>query len=841
MTRLPGASSLLSSRHRSHRNAMARALLWLLGMAIILALVRLLPQPDWLNGAAHYLPLHMAMETLAILIAALVFVVGWKTYRRRRSSSLLLLACLFLGVALLDFSHMLSYLGMPDFVTPSDPEKAIAFWLAARSLAALALLLVSILPWEGRLHLRHGPLVLGGVLIAVGAIHVQVLFFPEQLPRTFLADSGLTPFKIFYEYALIGMNAIAAIAFWRAMRVRQPFNAAALFGAVGAMALSELCFTLYSSVTDQMNLLGHLFKIASYLFLFRAIFTEAVETPLIQLQAINQRLQTTFDAIPDILLEISQSGRILEYHASRHTDYRIDPLLVKGRKLEDLLPAAAAAQCREAFREAALKGTAKSEPFRLRIGKARYWLKLSVACKVGPGQQGFVAIVRDVTEAREQQARILQMALYDSLTGLPNRRLFAERIEAALARSSRHKEPLALLYIDLDHFKNINDTLGHQAGDEMLQTVAARLRSALREEDVLSRQGGDEFVLYLPGMDAAGAAHVAERLLERLSTPFQLAEHVCLPAASIGIALYPNDGDGFEHLARRADAAMYQAKQQGRNTYRFFTEDIQQRMSRMLIVESALRTAISQSELSIAFQPQWAIDTHRLVGAEALLRWQHPRLGHISPAEFIPVAEASGQIIQIGDWVLDNALTQLHRWLDEGLPPIVIAVNLSVAQFRQADLADQIGARLVQWSIPPALLELELTEGVAMDDPISAARQLQQLRALGVRVAIDDFGTGYSSLAHLTRFHPNTLKIDRSFIQRLDSDPESLIIVRSMISLAQNLGIDTLAEGVETAAQLEILQQQGCGCLQGYLWGRPLDVAAMRQTLAQHAEGIAVS
>ncbi|WP_304639413.1 bifunctional diguanylate cyclase/phosphodiesterase [Pseudomonas sp.] len=825
------APPTLHSLHPSHRQALASALLTLLGMTTIFVLARLIPQPIWLEGSAHYLPLHMALETAAVIIASLVFVVGWKTYRQRNSRGLLTLACLFLGVAILDFSHMVSYDGMPEFVTPADPEKAIAFWLAARSLAAVALLWVAVSPWEAPLRRGHGMILLGTVLGVVLAVHLVVLLFPAKLPRTFLPGIGLTAFKIFYEYGLIALNLLAALAFWRSMKTAQPFNTAALFGAVGAMALSELCFTLYSSVTDQMNLLGHIYKNISYAFLFRAIFVEAVETPKALLQAANRRLQATFEAIPDLLVEVNPDGLLTGYHASRHTDYRVDPKWVVGKQLEDFLPAPVAASCRDTLASASQSGAAQSQPFALTIRGVEYWLQLSIARKPGSGQEGFVAIVRDVSEARHQEAQILQLALYDPLTGLPNRRLFAERIDAALASSERHGKTLALLYLDLDHFKNVNDTLGHQAGDMLLQAVAERLRNALREEDVLSRQGGDEFVLYLPAIDAAGAAHVAQRLLDVLSDPVRFGEHDCTPAASIGIAVYPNDGMNFEELSRRADAAMYQAKQQGRSTYRFFTPAIQERMSRMLLLETALRTAIANQELSLHFQPQWEIADQRLCGTEVLLRWNHPRLGQISPAEFIPVAEASGQIIALGDWVLRNALASLREWLNEGLAPVVTAVNISAAQFRQPHLADRIGQLLTEFNISPSLLELELTEGVAMEDPLGAARQIQHLRSLGVRIAIDDFGTGYSSLTQLTRFRPNTLKLDRSFVHSLGHDAEALIIVRSMISLAQSLGIETLAEGVETEEQLSLLREHGCHYLQGYLWGMPLEASGMRSLL----------
>lgn len=379
-----------------------------------------------------------------------------------------------------------------------------------------------------------------------------------------------------------------------------------------------------------------------------------------------------------------------------------------------------------------------------------------------------------------------------------------------------------MLFVDLDHFKNINDTLGHNKGDELLKQVASRLYGAVRELDTVGRTGGDEFVLILPAISQPDeAAQVAERILRAMQTPFDLGGASLVVGCSIGISLLPDDGQDIQTLLMNADLAMYHAKSQGRNTFRFYTREMNSQVAERLQLETRLRNALEQNELFLLFQPQYDINSNALIGCEALVRWQHPTDGLIMPSRFIPIAEDSGLIVQLGRWVLHEACQQMARWQTLGIPLPKMAVNVSARQLGRSDFIDDVRAALQSSGLPGHCLEIEVTESTLMEDADLAARQLSILKAMGVRLSVDDFGTGYSSLAYLKRFAPDTIKIDRSFVCELPGDSEDAAIVSAIIHLARALGMNTLAEGVETDAQHQYLRKLGCGGVQGYLLGRP--------------------
>lgn len=448
---------------------------------------------------------------------------------------------------------------------------------------------------------------------------------------------------------------------------------------------------------------------------------------------------------------------------------------------------------------------------------------------------GFQGVDRDITERRQAEAQIEYLAHHDALTGLPNRVLLRDRFEHAVAVADRSRTRVAMLFIDLDNFKVVNDTLGHAAGDKLLLKAVARLSCCTRESDTISRQGGDEFILLLHDIpEQETVERIASEILNQLAEPVEIDGHVMNASCSIGVAMYPEDGADFDSLLQKSDTAMYNAKGAGRNTFRFYDEQMNRQAREHLLLQNRLHQALFRAEFYLQYQPQLEIDGGRVIGVEALLRWNNPDLGEVVPARFIPVAEDGGLIVQIGAWVLEEACRQGQALRQAGWPDLSMSVNLSALQFRRAGLVKTVAGALERSGLPPQLLELELTESVLLQDVDNNLETVRQLKALGVRLAIDDFGTGYSSLSYLKRFAVDKLKIDRSFVRDINTDPDDAAIVRAVIQLARSLRLETIAEGVETQEQLAFLREEGCREVQGFLFSRPLSLTALRIFLREH-------
>ncbi len=457
-------------------------------------------------------------------------------------------------------------------------------------------------------------------------------------------------------------------------------------------------------------------------------------------------------------------------------------------------------------------------------GSVRYIHERAFPIRNGSGEvYRIVGTAQDITTRKEQEAHIQYLAYHDSLTGLPNRSLVMDRLNQAITRAHRRKEMLAILFLDLDRFKAINDTLGHPAGDSLLQQTAERLTQTLRDEDTISRVGGDEFLILLTEIhNEENAGHVAEKILNALAVPFSVTGHELHVRASIGISLCPRDETRAEHLVKYADTALYLAKEQGRNTFRFFSPELDATVHKRLYLENDLRSAIERNQLQLHYQPLLDSASGRYSGAEALLRWKHPDLGMIPPDEFIPIAEDTGLIVPIGEWVLRTACLQARIWQEMGQTDFRVSVNLSRHQLEQPKLLDNLEQILQETHCPPSLLELEITESGTMYDPEHAIIKLQALSDMGVSLALDDYGTGYSSLAYLKRFPLNRLKIDRSFVDGIPEDNDDMAIVKSTVVLARHLRLKVIAEGVETEPQRDFLHTLGCEELQGYLIAKPM-------------------
>ncbi len=435
----------------------------------------------------------------------------------------------------------------------------------------------------------------------------------------------------------------------------------------------------------------------------------------------------------------------------------------------------------------------------------------------------FVGIQQDITDRKKEEERAEFLAHHDALTGLPNRILGKDRMERAIAHADRHDCEAALLFLDLDGFKQINDTLGHAIGDELLNRVAARLQLRMRRSDTIVRHGGDEFLIILSEIEDPEAINtVALATLDQLTTPFVISGHELSITASLGVAVYPADGQNWNDLFEKADVAMYSAKQAGRNTYRFFTEEMNAEADMSIRVRSKLQNALERGEFALHYQPQVDLKTGRVTGVEALLRWTNPELGQVAPSRFIPLAEDGGQIVPISSWVLKEACRQAKAWQDAGLPRMVMAVNLSMVQFRRGDLADSVREALESSGLDPGCLELELTESILIKDTAAVLNTVRQLKDIGVRLAIDDFGTGYSSLSYLKRLHADRVKIGHSFVHGMAAETDRDAVVHALVHVARSLGLPIVAEGVEDEAALAALQRHGCDEVQGFFYSRPM-------------------
>lgn len=468
----------------------------------------------------------------------------------------------------------------------------------------------------------------------------------------------------------------------------------------------------------------------------------------------------------------------------------------------------------------------------LALMQAHEELENRVAERTAELAEANLRLQEEVAEREQAEERVMHLANHDALTGLPNRRLLIDRLGQALALAHRENHQVAVLFMDLDRFKTINDSLGHMTGDALLQNVARRLSETLREGDTVSRLGGDEFVVVLPSLDQPKAAEkVALKLVDALAPPIDLGGQELRVSASIGISLFPEDGRDTETLLRNADSAMYHAKDMGRNNYQFFMEQMNVAAAERLRLENDLHRALERQEFELHFQPRVSVANGLACGIEALIRWRHPERGLVLPEHFIPVAEDTGLIVPIGEWVINEACRQGTAWCAAGLPQIPVAVNLSPRQFRQSNLVDTVARAIERHGWPCKLLELEITEGVLMQQTSETLKTLEALNRLGVGLAIDDFGTGYSSLSYLKRFPVDFLKIDQSFVRDIAVDPDDATIVTAIIGLAHNLGLTVVAEGVENASQLDFIRDAGCDEAQGYHIGRPMPAGQLAEWL----------
>jgi PAS domain S-box-containing protein len=555
------------------------------------------------------------------------------------------------------------------------------------------------------------------------------------------------------------------------------------------------------------------------------------------LRELEEKQAAIVRAMPDMIFLIHRDGTYLDYKDGYGTKPFVTADEFLGRNIAEILPADVAEAIGRGIRLALDRGELQSALYQLPFPDGIRHFEARIAPS---GTETAVAVVRDITSLKLNEEKIRRLAYFDTLTGMPNRLHFIERVDHELLRARRENRRLALLFLDLDGFKRINDTLGHSEGDFLLQSVAERLKEKVRAGDIVvrpgrdefsmhfARLGGDEFTIVLPDIeDVAMVSLIAQRVLSVLNVPFQIGGKAITITASIGIAIFPEDGGDAAALLKHADTAMYHAKDEGRNNWQMYSKNLTSKAMARLSMENDLRRGLERDEFHLVYQPQVHARNGRIVGMEALIRWQHPERGLVSPVEFIPIAEECGLIIPIGKWVIGAACQQVHAWQRAGMTTPRIAVNLSARQLRAPEFIASVFAILAETGINADLLELELTESILMDPDAHRIDALHSLRALGVHFSIDDFGTGYSSMAYVKRFPIGMLKIDRSFVRGLPHSVNDVGIITAILAMARSLKLDVIAEGVETSEQHAFLKKARCPKLQGFLFSRPLSPEAM--------------
>ena len=547
------------------------------------------------------------------------------------------------------------------------------------------------------------------------------------------------------------------------------------------------------------------------------------------------RLRTIMDTVADAIITIDHQGLIGTFNPAAEGIFGYDAAEVRGKPVSVLMPESDAAN-HQGYVDAYLStGVAKIIGTRREVqalhkdGKT-FPADISInEMKFGESRM-FVGVVRDITARKERENRLRFLATRDPLTELPNRNEYRERLEAAVARADGDGRQVAVLFIDLDNFKNINDALGHLAGDRVLQAASIRLQKCVGDGDTVAHLGGDEFTVILDGIEETeDVVNAASRMLDTMAAPFRISGKEIFTSASIGVALYPGNGETIPDLLQNVDTAGHHAKKQGRNNFQFYTSSLSAQVQRRMEIENGLRRALERDEFELMFQPKVALETHSIIGAEALLRWDGRDLGAVSPVEFVPVAEETGLIDDIGEWVLKSACAEAVNWHNSGIHPVQVSVNVSARQFLQGDLAALVSGIIGEAGLKPELLDLELTESMMAEGGDAILSVLRNLKDLNVSLSIDDFGTGYSSLSRLTRMPIDVVKVDRSFVTNLPDDSDAVTMAKAIVSMAMNLNLEIVAEGVETEMQKGFLNALGCKVGQGYLFSRPIPSAEFRE------------
>lgn len=770
--------------------------------------------------------LRSVIELLTVVVAMLIFVTGYHAVLSSRKSAVALLGVGFLGAGLLDLLHMMSNENMAPFSSLNASETPHFFWLASGILAALAMAAYAAIPAIADVTSFKKRLALATMLAIVGSLGYIGFLQAKIVTLINFQLGGSIPLGIGLEGLIVVINLLTLEILWHRKRrlARECLFALRLSAALSVA--SGLFFCGFGGFSGGGEVLGILYKAAAYLFLFHATFNESLRRPIQRMAMQFEREKIALSVTPDGVLWVDSNGTILLANPAMETlsGYTVTELV--GKNVDLFLPEHLRPQHSDSVR------TYFTTPKSRAMGKLD--LKLmrrdgtmqSVDISLGHWKDDetscSIAFIRDLTERKKFVDSLKHQATHDELTGLPNRSLFHLQLSQALTRAQRSRLKVAVLFLDLDYFKTVNDSMGHAAGDALLVQVGVRLRGLLRANDMLARLGGDEFGILLADLSTSDEALVvANKILESLQSAYRLFDQDVYSGGSLGVALYPDDADDSDTLLRYADMAMYQAKSAGRGGQAFYSNEMDAQVHYDMRLHVKLKEAITNKRLSLYYQPQVDVQSGRIVGAEALLRWDDPVLGTISPEKFIPIAESTGLILPLSDWVLESVCEQIAMWAKLG-QPVRVAVNFSPHQFGQPNLPQKVQILLEKYGVSGRWLDIEITETVAMIHPQQAREHINSLVALGCSVALDDFGTGYSSLVYLKALPVSKLKIDRSFMAGIPDDANDVSICKAIIGLGHSLGLRLVAEGVENTSQLHFLRQFGCQEYQGWLFAKAM-------------------
>lgn len=779
--------------------------------------------------------MHTILELIAITVSFSIALLGWMVFPHTLSKHRLYVAALFLIVGLFDVCHVIHFDGMSAW---SSVHLSTWFWMYARLFESFGLFVILLKKDRRTLRSERNYVFIGACIIFI-IVLIATSACQDILPQLVIPELGTTWFKNGMEYLVIAFRVMALILIVKRGRFSSNQRASTLtmVYALLLLIMSGAFFTVYRSVSDLLNLYGHLFKLGGYYFLMKSVYLLFIEEPYIgqkktkiELNRIRRQSEIITDAMGEGLFVVDMNGNVtfMNPEAERLIGWSFEEL--KGNNLHDAIHHMNEdgtthhwLNCKLRVNSFVNRVAARERDTFLHKDGTRLHMEYTSTPISHDGEgTSAVIVIRDITDEMTNLARIQFLATHDELTKLPNRYYFRQLLSDAITISHDAGTQLGVLLLDIDRFKYVNDSLGHDTGDQLLIGISERLATICQNSgSMAARMGGDEFLLMVPDIqDEDQAVAISERILQQFAEPFTLHGADFHITASVGISMYPNHGEDTDTLIKHADVAMYRAKEQ-RNHYRVYDVEMDHKSIELLLLENDLRGALERDEFELYYQPQMNIAQDECIGVEALLRWRHPTKGLISPVEFIPIAEETGLIIPIERWVFYQACQQIRIWSNEGIQCKRMSINVSNKQFHSGYFHDTIEQVLRVTGIDPSALDLEITERVTMYEQATKF-VMQRLKQLGVQISIDDFGTGYSSLSCLKDFPIDRLKIDQSFIRRIKMGSKEAGIVASIIAMAQNLGVDVIAEGVETEEEMEFLRQYHCNEVQGYYYSKPL-------------------